>query len=272
MIFFRPSLVQKTYLTYRINSTSQPFPNRLATQVSFFNFLWSTGGLLSLFSHFFQPSLVVLRQCLDKFHIEKVYWDPLISSSFTLTENQDDVGCNRRKFRVFTAQFHKSFWSYKWIFQSWTVACVPTGQRNWIKCLKQLRWTACDVFPVLFTTKLFSFPPGYRKDNWLKVQRQSRNGSRKGSTEGNQIHKSRKVQVENSGASSNQEVKSTGRTVLCYLRAAKMQERRQASGVVEIGRVEGTSHSIFEKFCQFYMRKWTFFIIRYLIINFNTLF
>ena len=79
--------------------------------------------------------------------------------------------------------------------------------------------TACDVFPVLFITKLFSFPEGYRKHNQLKVQRQSRNGSEKGSIQGNQIHKSRKVQVESSGASSNQEVKSTGCMVLCAVPA-----------------------------------------------------
>ena len=58
---------------------------------------------------------------------------------------------------------------------------------------------SCPIHP-----KSFSFPQGYRKDNWLKVQRQSRNGSGKGSTEGNQIYQSRKVQVESSGASSNQ--------------------------------------------------------------------
>ena len=79
-----------------------------------------------------------------------------------------------------------------------------------------------EAVPVLFTTKLFSFAQGYRKDTWLKVQCQSRNGSGKGSIEGSQIHKSRKVQVENSGASSNQEAKSTGRTVLCSVGAAKM--------------------------------------------------
>ena len=72
-------------------------------------------------------------------------------------------------------------------------------------------------------TESFSFPQRYRKDNWLKVQRQSRNGSGKGSIEGNQVHKRRKVQVDSLGESSNQEVKSTGRTVLCSVRAAKMQ-------------------------------------------------
>ena len=44
--------------------------------------------------------------------------------------------------------------------------------------------------------KLFSFPQGYRKDSWLKVQCQSRNGLGKDSIEGNQIYKSRKVHVE----------------------------------------------------------------------------
>ena len=93
--------------------------------------------------------------------------------------------------------------------------------------------------------KLCSFPQGYRKDNWLKVQRQSRNDLGKGSVEKNQIQKSRKVHVESSGVSSNQEVKSTGRTILCSVLAVKMQERCKASNALEIGRVEATSRSIF---------------------------
>ena len=50
--------------------------------------------------------------------------------------------------------------------------------------------------------------------------------SGKGSIQGNKIHKSRKVQVESSGASCNQEVKSTGCMVLRSVQAAKMLERR----------------------------------------------
>ena len=64
--------------------------------------------------------------------------------------------------------------------------------------------------------------------------------------------------MESSGASSNQEVKLTGCMVLCSVRAVKMQERC-LSDAVEIGRVEAMSHSIFEKFYSFYMRKSNFF-------------
>ena len=46
----------------------------------------------------------------------------------------------------------------------------------------------------------------------------------KGSVEGNQIHKSRKVQVESSGTSSNQEVKSTGHMVLCSVGQQKCKK------------------------------------------------
>ena len=51
--------------------------------------------------------------------------------------------------------------------------------------------------------------------------------------------------MESSDTSSNQEVKSTGRTVICSVRAAKMQEGCQASDAVEIGSVEATSCLIF---------------------------
>ena len=78
--------------------------------------------------------------------------------------------------------------------------------------------------------KLFSFPQGYRKNSWLKVQRQSTKGSGKIQFKGNQIHKSRKVHVESSDASSNQEAKSIGRTVLPGRRKCKKGAKPPCSG------------------------------------------
>ena len=81
------------------------------------------------------------------------------------------------------------------------------------------------TFLLSYSSRQFSFPQGYRKDNWLKVQLIQGTVQGNGSIEGNEIHKSRTVQVESSGASSNQEVKCAGRTVLCSVGAGKMQER-----------------------------------------------
>ena len=95
--------------------------------------------------------------------------------------------------------------------------------------------------------KLFSFPPGYRKDSWLKVQRQSRNGSRKGSTEGNQIHKSRK----GSGGEFRRVLQPGGESTMIVQRYYDLSGQRKCKKgaklafAVEIGRVDATSHSIF---------------------------
>ena len=127
------------------------------------------------------------------------------------------------------------------------VACLSS---SWTKNLNSMLAEQLVTFSCGIHQKLFSFPQGYRKDNWLKVQRQSTNGSRKlveGSNvnqrtvQGNQIHKilkSRKVDVESSDASSNQDAKSIGRTVLPGQRKCK-------KGAAEIGKHEASSLSIF---------------------------
>ena len=148
---------------------------------------------------------------------------------------------------------------------------------NWTKNFNA--WS-CSVeqlvtFFLSYSPRNYShFLKDIEKDNWLKVQRQSRNGLGKGSIEGSQIHKSRKVQVESSGASSSQEVKSTSCTILCSVSTAKMQERCQASDAVEIGRVKAWNNELFSFLtnCLNLHEKVEFFIIRYLIINFKTFF
>ena len=80
----------------------------------------------------------------------KLYWDPSTNS-----KKHIEIP-------------HKSFFYWVAFPKLNSGVCVPTGQRNSIQCLKQFRWTACDVFPVPFTTKLFSFPQGYRKRQLVK--------------------------------------------------------------------------------------------------------
>ena len=99
--------------------------------------------ILRLFCHFFKPSLVMLSSAqpmswqiphwLGPPH-QKVYWDPLASLSFILTENQDHVG-NEREFRVFTVSHIVLILQVA----SPKLNCVLDAC---VSMLKQFRWTA----------------------------------------------------------------------------------------------------------------------------------
>ena len=77
--------------------------------------------------------------------------------------------------------------------------------------------------------------------------------------------------MESSGAFSNQEVKSTDRIMFSL---GSENARKALTPVIQWKQEELKQRVVqfFDKFSYFYMRKSKFFIIRHLIINFNTLF
>ena len=125
------------------------------------------------------------------------------------------------------------------------VACLRS---SWTKNLNSMLAEQLVTFSCGIHQKLFSFPQGYRKDNWLKAQRQSTNGSRKlveGSTSINERFK---------------EIKFTKAERLMWrvwtrpppTRRQQVQvarycpgQRKCKKGAAEMGKLEASSLSIF---------------------------
>ena len=123
------------------------------------------------------------------------------------------------------------------------VACLSS---SWTKNLNSMLAEQLVTFFLWHSPKIILIPQGYRKDNWLKVQRQSTNRSRKlleGSTSINEWFK---------------EIKFTKAEMLMWRVQTRPQpggkkyrlhdtagQRKCKKGAAEIGKLKASSLSIF---------------------------